>query len=45
MTAFSPAQENELVNHILMMETRFLGPITKDMRYLASDIEEKNHIM
>ena len=41
---FSPAQKEELVNHILTMESKFFGLTTKDVRYLAFHMAEKNHI-
>ncbi|KAG8228369.1 hypothetical protein J437_LFUL008218 [Ladona fulva] len=41
---FNQAQEEELVNHILEMETRFYGITLRDVRSLAFQLAEKNGI-
>lgn len=41
---FSPSQEKELVDHILLMEIRFFGLTTKGVRYLAFQMAERNKI-
>lgn len=43
-SVFSPAQEKELVDHILKMEKTFFGLTTKDIRYVAFSLAEKNKI-
>ncbi|KAG8229655.1 hypothetical protein J437_LFUL008587 [Ladona fulva] len=41
---FNQAQEEELVNNILEMETRFYGTTLRDVRSLAFQLAEKNGI-
>lgn len=43
-SVFTPDQEKELVDHILKMEETFFGLTTKDIRYMAFSLAEKNKI-
>lgn len=41
---FNEAQEKEIVNHILEMEQRLFGLTSKDVRYIAYQLAERNGI-
>lgn len=41
---FNEHQETELVDHILSMEKRFYGVTARDVRSLAYQLAERNHI-
>ncbi|KAB0805315.1 hypothetical protein PPYR_02285 [Photinus pyralis] len=43
-TTFTNDQENELIRHILDLESRMYGLTTTDLRRLAFQLAEKNHI-
>ena len=43
-TVFSQEQEREIMKHILDMESRFFGLTTRDVRYIAYQLAERNGI-
>ena len=43
-TVFSDDQESELVEHVLLLEQRLFGLTLTDLRQLAFELAEKNHI-
>lgn len=44
LTVFSPQQEKELVEHILLLENRLFGLSLSDLRYLAYELANRNKI-